>query len=258
VTGHGDTGAQQRIHRVAMDIAGADTVDTPAPVQYSRAILDQVDRGGDIGGDTRVRPPVDDDIEARADQVQPTQKAVAAAIIPTGGEYAGDRGAVPVGRLGVPRVDAGALGIGPAVAEVVIEVWRVEIHGAFDHPNTHGVGRHRVRPVRQALLVEMHGVEEAIGLPFLTRVLRRVHRLFGSVPFQHLFGPGLLDHHGIDAQLIADPQNRGIALFEVLHRQAQLVEIERRNGTDHLSLVALGQAPGFLGAVVPLLDDDAD
>src|SRR5690606_25477642 len=112
VTGHGDTGAQQRIHRVAMDIAGADTVDTPAPVQYARALLDQVDRGSDIGGDTRVRPPVDDDIEARADQVQPTQEAVAAAVIPTGGEYAGDCGAMPIGCLGVPCIDAGALGIG--------------------------------------------------------------------------------------------------------------------------------------------------
>src|SRR5690606_41313707 len=99
-----------------MDIAGADTVDTPAPVQYSRAILDQVDRGSDIGGDTRVRPPVDDDIEARADQVQPTPEAVAAAVIPTGGEYAGDCGAMPICCLGVSCIDAAALGIGPAIA----------------------------------------------------------------------------------------------------------------------------------------------
>ena len=54
VAAHGDAGAQQGVHRLAMHVDRADAMDTPAPVEDARTVLDQVHRGRDIRCDAGV------------------------------------------------------------------------------------------------------------------------------------------------------------------------------------------------------------
>src|SRR5690554_5836275 len=137
---HGDPGADQRVNRVAIDIDGAGAVDTPAPVQYPGAVLDQIDRGGDVGSDPGIRAAIDNHIEARPDLVQRSQKTTVATVVPGCGEDTGNRGAVPSGLGRIPGVHADAAGITAAVACVVGEIRIVEVHVPFDHADTHRPG----------------------------------------------------------------------------------------------------------------------
>src|SRR5690606_39729683 len=114
----------QRIHRVAMDVTGADPMHAPAPVEYSGAVFDEVYRSGDIGGDAGIRAAIDNHIEAWPNFIQPAQKAVAATIAPARCENASDGGAVAICGCGVAAIHAGAAGVTAAVTEIIGEVRR--------------------------------------------------------------------------------------------------------------------------------------
>ncbi len=210
-------------------------MDAPAPVQYPRAILDEVHRGGDVGCDAGVGVALDDHLEAAPGIFQGAEKTAVFGVFVTCRKDGGDGGAMFVRRLGISGIDAGARLARIAVAQVIGELGGIEIHVAFDDADTHGRGLDPVPIGFQPMPVEGHRVEKAIGNPFV------VARLRFFVLFERLFGAGLFDHDGVDADFVAQAQHQGIALGQVLHRQAQLVGVQRRYGTDHFGPVALGE-----------------
>src|SRR5690606_27263502 len=90
VAAHGDAGADKRVDLLAFDVACADAVDAPAPVQYPRAILDEVYRGGDVGGDAGVGVALDDHLEAAPGIFQGAEKTAVFGVFVTGRKDGGD------------------------------------------------------------------------------------------------------------------------------------------------------------------------
>ncbi len=228
-------------------------MDAPAPVENPRAVFDQIHRGRHIGGDAGVRVALDDHLEARAGAVQGGEKALVSGVAGVGGEDAGHAAAVVVRLVGVAGIEAGALLARIAGLEVFGEVRGVEVHRAFDDADAYRRAVGGALVIRDALAVIVDSIEKAVGRPFAILPARP----FLFVLFVAFRG-GFLDHHGIYADLAAKAQHHGIALGQVFHRQAQLVGIERRDGSDHLGAVLFGQLTGLLQTFVVFLDDQAD
>lgn len=224
------------------------------PVEDPRAVLHQVHRGGDVGGDAGIGIALHDHLEALAGAVQCPQEAAVATAPGMRREDAGHGGAVVVRAPGVAGVEAGARPF--AGAEVVGEVGGVEVHLALDHPDAHRGGRHRGLVCGNAPGVVVHRVHEAVGGP-LVRVGRRFAARRPGFGLFALLGGGFLHHHGIDAGLAAQAQHQCIALGQVACRQAQLVDVQRRDRADDLGTVLAGQALGLLGAVAVFFDQQA-
>ncbi len=256
VAAHGNSGAQQRIHWLAFHIHRADAMDAPAPVEDARAVLDQIHRGCDVGGDAGIRIALDDHLEARPGAVQRTEKALVAGIAGVGGENAGDAAAVIVRPVGVAGVEAGALLLWIAGSEVLGKMRCIEVHRTLDDADTHRLFFAGALAGGNAFAVVVHRIEEAVGgpLPVLRTLLIRALAGFLLV----VLGGRFLDNHGIHTHLTAQAQHHGVALGEVLHRQAQLVGVQRRDGADHLGAVLLGKLARLVQALVILLDDQTD
>ena len=258
VAAHGDAGAHQRIDLVAFDVARANAVDAPAPVEDAYAVFHQVHRCGDVGGDAGVRVALDDDFEALAGLVQPAQETGVAALVPVRGENPGHGAAVVVRLVGITRIDAGARFAIGAGAEVIGEVGRIEIDIALDHADADRFGLYGRLARRDASLVIVHRIHEAVRRPLFGVLFRFACWLARGFALFAALRCAFFHHHGIDAGFVADAQHQRIALGQVLHRQAQLVDVQRWDGADHLGVVFLRQAPGLVEAVVAFLDQQAD
>src|SRR5690606_28544420 len=196
VAAHGQSRADQRVDLVALDVLRPDPVDAPAPVEHPRAVLDQVDRGGDVGGDAGVGVALDYHLEARPGAVQRLQEAAVAAAPVMRGEDAGHRAAVVVRALGVAGIQAGAP-VRAAVAQIVGEVGRVEVDVALDHADTHWRGRHRLLLGWYASAVVVDRVGEAVGRPLvLVGALRHL-----ALAFLGLLRRRFLDYHRVHTGL---------------------------------------------------------
>ena len=258
VAAHGDAGAHQRIDLVAFDVARANAVDAPAPVEDAYAVFHQVHRGGDVGGDAGVRVALDDDFEALAGFVQAAQEAGVAALVPVRGENPGHGAAVVVGLVGITRIDAGTRFTVGAGAEVVGEVGRIEIDVALDHADANRLGFDGRLTRRDASLVIVHRIHEAVRRPLFGVLFRFMCRLAGGLAFFATLRCAFFHHHSIDADFVADAQHQRVTFGQVLHRQAQLVDVQRWDGADHLGVVFLRQTPGLVETIVAFLDQQAD
>ncbi|MNE05988.1 hypothetical protein D3C80_985630 [compost metagenome] len=140
-----------------------------------------------------------------------------------------------------------------AVPSIMAEPWGVEVHFTLDYPDPHGL--HRQARCGNPAPVEIQRVHEAVGGPFVRLVDGP-----GAAPIALLpaLGGGLFDNHSIHADFTAHAQDHRIALHQVIYRQAQLVDIQRRYGTDNLGAVFAGDAPGLAEAVVFFFDQQAD
>ncbi len=215
VAAHGNSRAQQRIHRLAFHIHRANAVDAPTPVEDARAVLHQIHRGRDVGRDAGVRVALDDHLEARPGTVQCTEKSLVAGIAGVGGEDAGDAAAVIVRPVCVAGVEAGALLLWIAGSEVLGKMRCIEVHRTLDDADTHRLFFAGALAGGNAFAVVVHRIEEAVGgpLPVLRALL-----ILGLAGFLLVvLGGRFLDHHGIHAYLAAQAQHHGVALGQIFH-----------------------------------------